>query len=78
MAKVPTPNYVLTEEVKCLNGAEWRSLPAGSFVRPILLRYLPQHILDAPGHTWFDPSVSVYCFTRYGIIPVEKNKIREA
>lgn len=52
-----------------------KMLPANSFVRPIDIKYVPQHCLDRfPG---FDSKYQVFVYCRYGIVPIPKNQIRE-
>lgn len=50
-------------------------LPVGSFIRPLQLTYVPQHIIDKfPG---FDKERQVFAYTKYGIVPVPKSIVRE-
>lgn len=73
-----TPNYVLTRDfMVAQNGRDYKKLPCGSFVRPIELRYVPQHVIDDPLNTFFDVKLEVYCYTRYGLISIPKKDIRE-
>lgn len=71
---IKTPNYVLQEDHSFNQGTQdVRTLPAGTFVRPIEFRYLPRHITDKNQ----EYERSVYCYTRYGIISIPRHKIRE-
>lgn len=73
-----TPNYCLNQEfVYNWDIHDKKSLPNGSFVRPIELCYIPQHILDIPRNKSFDPEKEIYCYTRYGIMAIPKHMIRE-
>lgn len=73
-----TPNYVLDRPHTFYRGGhDSRTLPAGSFVRPIELKYVPAHILDDEQWRWFNKEREVFCFTRYGIIPIPKEYLRE-
>jgi len=71
-----TPNYALIQDVMCENGgADPKRLPAGSYVRPIEFKYVPKHITSQ--HRFFDEETSVFCYTRYGIIPIARNLLRQ-
>lgn len=76
MSSVKTPNYILKEEHNL--GASWNQdkvLPAGAFIKPIHKTYVPLHILEA----WFGVNYDThdFCYTRLGIVPIPKYKIRE-
>jgi hypothetical protein len=75
---LPTPNYVITEThtFTAVGGSNSRTLPAGAFVRPIEVRYLPKHILDR--HRWYNIDSEVFVFTAYGIILIPRSIMREA
>lgn len=51
-------------------------LPVGAFVRPIQLSYIPQHVLDNNKYN-YDHKLDIYCYTRFGIIPIPKSYMRE-
>lgn len=77
MGNIPTPNFKLTESHSWnLGQHDSRTLPAGSFVRPIETRYVPQHILDE--WKWVDHKSEVFVYCRYGIVPVPKRILRKA
>lgn len=69
-----TPDYVLSEKYTYSNGADTITLDKGMFVRPIKQDYLPRHILaDKTWQPYLRSPSYVFCYTRYGIIPVTKN-----
>lgn len=77
MATVRTPNYQLSEDYTYFVGAmDTRTLPQGTFVRPIELTYVPKHITE--GNKIFSKDTEVYCYTRYGILAIPRKIIREA
>jgi len=53
------------------------TLPAGSFVKPIQDVYLPKHVKESLDYKYHDPRKDIFCYCRYGIIPVPKKIIRE-
>jgi hypothetical protein len=72
---LPTPNYILTEQVTIGNGfSDPKILPAGTFVRPIDKRWVPKHVLDS--NMWFNDKVEVFCYTRFGIVPIAQKMLR--
>jgi hypothetical protein len=74
---MPTPNYVLTEEHAVSSGPyDTKTLPAGSFVRPIDPVYLPRHITESDEYKYFSPERQIYCYTRIGIVAIPKYKVR--
>lgn len=74
-----TPDYVIDGDVTVRNGiADAKTLPAGSFVRPLQLCYVPKHITENPNHAYFNTEKQVFCYTSIGIIPIDRDCIREA
>lgn len=73
---LPTPNYVLMEDVKIHGSGDPQTLPAGTFIRPIDIRWVPKHIKD--DNLWFNEKKQVYCYTSLGIIPISLDVIRRA
>lgn len=76
------PNYILVESMQIIpsNGGshhDARTLPKGSFVRPIDLSYVPKHVLEQNEHRVFDPNSHAYCYTRFGIVIIPKAYYRE-
>lgn len=79
MNRVRTPNYVLSEaHVYSTGPMDTRTLPAGTFVRPIELTYVPKHVTEDPQNRWFDKEKDVYCYCHYGILAIPRKIIREA
>lgn len=72
---LPTPNYVLTEEVTVGDGNSRVVLAPGTFVRPINSSYVPAHIKNSI--FWFDPNRDEYCYTPKGILIIPKSSIRK-
>lgn len=76
-----TPNYRLTDAVSLPSGSYRdgdKDLSAGDFVRPIELVYVPKHVVDDERWKWFNKETEVFCYTKKGIVPIPKFKIREA
>lgn len=74
-----TPNHVLTVDFSYGEGGMYdrKTIPAGTFARPIELAYIPQHVLDDPRWQYFSKETEVFVYTRYGIIPVPRRILRE-
>jgi hypothetical protein len=70
--KVPT--YMTNEPVTF--GLTWRDekkLPSGTFVKPISLKYVPQHVKEK--WTNYDSKTQEFCYTSAGIIPIPRKAI---
>lgn len=75
---IPTPNYVLMEEYNInIDTHDIKTLPQGTFVRPIEYRYVPKHVLDHPLWKWFNAEREVFVYCRLGIIAVPKKLLRQ-
>lgn len=77
---LPTPNYCLVSEYRIVQGAavvDAKILPAGTFVRPIDYYYVPLHVREDKRWAFFDRDKEVFCFTRWGIVPIPRDLIRE-
>ena len=71
-----TPDYITTEDFSIYNGfSDSIKLPAGSFVRPLSLRWVPKHVIEDPMKNL--PDGYVYCFCVNSIYPIPKKIIRE-
>lgn len=74
---LPTPNYRLISDYELrIGGRDFTTLPAGAYVRPIEPCYLPAHVIEfyeAHGYTLKE---YVYCYTRNGIVPINKTNLR--
>lgn len=69
------PEYKLNTEVTVGYGAHSPTLPVGAFVCPIDPYWLPVHIKTAKEYLFFNPKHNVYCYTRYGIVMLDKKAI---
>lgn len=72
-----TPNHALKEDYHFGPLNDKRTLPRGSYVKVIEDRNLPKHILDSSDYKWLDPSLKAWCYTRYGIVAVDRNLLEE-
>lgn len=78
MSYLPTPNYVVMEQVRISkNGFDEKILEPGSFVRPIHDTYLPSHIKESVSYKWHSPETECFCYTGFGIVLIEKSKLRK-
>lgn len=82
-----TPNYVLTEQHTFGKYGDKQVIEAGTFIRPIELRYVPKHVTEDPQRynydvtSWklsgFEADRDVYCYTpRHGIVNIPRDRIR--
>ncbi len=79
MSKSRTPNYSLIESYTYyLSPGDSLTLPAGTFVRPIELTYVPKHVLEDPRKVGFNKEAEVYCYCRHGIIAIPRKIIKES
>lgn len=69
---------IVTKQEFSLHISVWdvKIIPAGTFVKPIELRYLPKHVVDDPRWNEYDVEISVFCYTSYGIIPLPRSLLR--
>lgn len=67
---IRTPDYRLNAEWSYnANSFTSFTLPAGTFVRPIEKKYVPKHVLEDT--RWrYSSSSDIYCYCRYGIVPI--------
>lgn len=73
-----TPNYVLTSPHTISMGPmDYKILDAGTFVTPLQLSYVPQHIIDDPFNKYHNDEVEVFCYTRHGVVSIPRRIIRE-
>lgn len=75
-----TPNYAMHTEYSLPNypGDDPIVLIKGSFVRPMELSYVPKHVKENP--RWvriFNPTMDVFAYTYYGILPIPRNKFHQ-
>lgn len=70
--------YQTTEEHKfSKNVFDQKILPAGTFVKPISLRWLPSHIVDSSDYRWFREGTDQFVYCNLGIIVIPKKIIKE-
>ncbi len=72
-----SPDYVLTAP-HAVPGSHDLTLPAGAFVRPIATCYVPKHVLEDTRWQSFWLEGMLFCYTRYGILPIPKAIVRPA
>lgn len=74
-----TPDYITTAEHQVRSGtSDTRTLPAGSFVRPVSYQYVPKHVQEDPQWRYCDKDTYVFVYCRWGFIMIPKTGIREA
>lgn len=75
---IRTPNFVLEEDYVFSEGAyDKKTVPAGTFVRPIEIQYVPKHCTEDDRWRNLDMTKYVYCYYSGGIIPFPKSSVRE-
>jgi hypothetical protein len=71
-----TPNFAVKEEVKISMGLyDHITLEAGTFVRPIELKYIPKHVIEDKRWSHFNNEKEVFCYTPKGILPIDRTKV---
>ena len=74
---VKVPNHALTEAYSyAVGNQDTRTLPQNAYVCPIDPYYLPRHLKESSEYAFFNAETHVYCYTRYGLIPIPKNIVR--
>lgn len=75
---IKTANYTIIEEHRILT-PDWKEkiIPAGTFVKPIHIYYLPDHIKKTNDYKYFVSATEQFVYCSYGIIVVPKHIIRE-
>jgi hypothetical protein len=73
-----TPNFRMTEP-HSLPGEKMGeySLTTGDFVRPIIIDYVPKHVVDDGRWRGFNKDTEIFCYTKKGIVPIPKHKVKE-
>jgi hypothetical protein len=76
---IKTPNYCLTEDchIPSNDRGDGKVLEAGTWVRPIDPYYIPKHVKEDDRWPFFDENTQIFCYTRYGIVPLPKRILRE-
>jgi hypothetical protein len=75
-----TPNYRTTDDYSFYTGSNWgdsKMLPAGSYVRPIELGYVPKHVLEDKRWSLFDKSKDVFVYSKLGIVMIPLRILRD-
>lgn len=74
-----TPNYVLLENHSYQDpSSAWHDpkiIPAGTFVKPIDIMYVPLHVKER--WKYFKPGIEVFVYSSHGMFPVLKRIVRE-
>lgn len=71
------PEYQTTaDHAHNLTAQDQSTLPAGSFVIPLELCYVPKHVRDDRSRPYHDKEKNVYVYCRYGIVSIPKALIR--
>lgn len=78
MVSPRTSNFILIQSYTYECGKyDTKTLPAGTFVRPIDLSYIPEHILEDKRWIPHNNLKDVFCYTKYGILPIPRIYISE-
>lgn len=73
-----TPDYVIMEDA--LFNFGWHdtlTIPKGTFARPIQYHYLPKHVQEDHRFKGYSLERFVFCYTIYGVIPIERINLRQ-
>lgn len=74
---LPTPNYITMREYNVAkNSWDVKTLPVGTFVRPIDPVYLPAHIKETTDYKWLNPKTEVFVYCSHGIVLLPLSLIR--
>lgn len=78
MSSSKTPNFVTIKEYTFLKSYfNEKVLPAGTFVRPISLKYLPDHIKNTADYLWFSDTKEMFVYCSMGIVCIPKDIVRQ-
>lgn len=55
-----------------------KTIKAGTFLKPIDIRWVPKHIKEAKENRYFNDKKQIFCYCHYGIIAIDRDNIREA
>lgn len=78
-----TPNYRLNTDFSySASPGMWANMdqkviPAGSYVRPLELTYVPKHVVEDKRWEFFNKDLDVFCYTKNGIIPIPRAYLSE-
>lgn len=78
VARGRAPDYALMEDFTYKVGL-WESkvMPAGTFLRPVELCYVPKHVVDDSRWSRYDKINDIFCYSSYGFIPIPRKLIRQ-
>lgn len=51
-------------------------LPAGSYVCPININYVPRHIKNDDKYRFYKDDKEVFCYTKLGFVLISRDKLR--
>lgn len=75
---LPTPNYVTTVDITCVHGVTGsKILPAGTFVRPVHIYYIPKHVKDDERWDYYVDGQFEFYYTPLGFMLIDIEKIRK-
>lgn len=70
--------YITTADYKFSKDIfDERTLPQGSFVKPIHPNHLPVHIKDSEMYKWMNIETEIIVYTHFGIMVIAKDIVRE-
>ncbi len=71
---IQSADYTLSDDVVIrVDVHDSITVPKGSFLKPFTLRWVPKHVKERwPFH---DDKVEVFCYTKYGILPLPRAKV---
>lgn len=73
-----TPNYVTCEDIMFMVGpTDVKTLPAGTFVRPVHPTYVPEHVKKDFRCLHFSEETHEYYYTPMGFLVLRKDKVRK-
>lgn len=73
-----TPNYMTTEDIRLV--ADWQDefiIPAGTFVKPVDLVYVPKHVVDSKYNMHYNKDEDQFCYSSYGMHIIPNKFIRK-
>lgn len=75
-----TPNFAITEDYQVRassSGWEMITIPANSYLRPIELVYVPEHVQNDSRWVHFNPKLEVFCFCKKGMFPIPRRLLKD-
>jgi hypothetical protein len=77
LARGRAPHYVLIDTVQVLYQGQYITLPAGLYVRPVALKYIPTHLSDMSEHRYMNHDTHVFCYSKYGFLSLPRSLIKQ-